>query len=755
MYAQVIVDIAHSNVDRLFTYLIPDDLEVAPGHRVLVPFGAGNKQLEGFVLRVSQAPPPAREHTSYKSIIKTLEPYTVLLDDQIQLALWLRKSYHCLIVDALRLMIPAELRGGRVREKKIRLVSLAQGLDAEAALASLQKKNGESRAPMQTEVLKLLADCKVMSVNDVASFIPNSSSAVSALIKKGFLIEDGFVTFRDPYKGKTEKKSPPELTVEQQIACERISDKLAAREGTVLLYGVTGSGKTEVYMRAISEVLDSGGTAIMLVPEIALTPQALERFKSRFEDKVAVLHSRLSPGERYDEWRRIRLGRASVVIGARSAVFAPVKELRLIIVDEEHEPSYQSETIPRYNALDAAAKRCKLSGAAMVLGSATPDVASFLRAKHEKYELVKLTKRVMELPMPRVVVADMREEFKAGNTSIFSGALKRELEACLLRKEQAILFINRRGYSTFVACRGCGYVFKCDDCDVSMTYHKSDDTVKCHYCGRSVKLPKVCPECGKSYLKYFGVGTEQVEEQLHAAFPDVRSIRMDMDTTRTKGAHAEIIAKFTQKQADVLIGTQMVAKGLDIPAVSLVGVVAADSTLHIPDYRSCERTFQLLTQVAGRAGRSTGNGRVVIQTYSPEHPAIILAARQDYDAFYDYEIAVRRASLFPPYSLFARVVFTDSDENRAAEASDEFAKGIADAIKQAIVQDGGNENELSLIFSARAPVGRRQGLYRYQTLLKLLRTKHTSKAVLAIYKYYDENRGDVSAALEVNPSDMF
>lgn len=754
MYAKVIIDIAHSNVDRLYTYAIPDGLPLAAGHRVLVPFGSGNRQTEGFVMELSDT---IDEGVSAKNVIRTMEPYPALTREQIMLAYWMKEVYNCRLVDALRLMIPAELRGGRVREKTVRLVTLSPGVEPEEALASLLMKNGASRSPRQTEIIELLSSVKApVSVPDICGFIPGASPAIAALIKKGIVADSDHASFRSPFaRREATPSSPLPLTAAQSEALGRICARFDSLGGTCLLHGVTGSGKTEVYMQAASRAIAEGGRAIVLVPEISLTPQAMERFRGRFGERVAVLHSRLSPGERYDEWRRIRLGRVDVVIGARSAVFAPLENIKLIVVDEEHEPSYRSETNPRYGAAEIASFRAKRSGAVLVLGSATPSIASYRKALAGKYELLELRERINASPMPSVETVDMRREFASGNNSIFSSPLYASLKSCLDAGEQAILFMNRRGYSTFVSCRGCGYVIKCPDCDVSMTYHKLENVLKCHYCGRRMALPAKCPSCGKPYLKYFGVGTQQVEEQLHESFPGVKAIRMDLDTTRGKNAHYELLSRFQEGEAQVLIGTQMIAKGLDIPSVTMVGVIAADSMLHIPDYRSAERTFQLLTQVAGRAGRASMPGHVVIQSYTPEHPAIVFAANHDYRGFYDYEIASRRAALFPPFALFVRIVFSGRDDGATLALSDEFSEGLRSAVLSALKETGGDERELMFLFSAPAPIRKKQGLYRSETLMKLLRTKHTASAIRAVYAYYDARRPEGSGGVEINPGDMF
>ena len=754
MYARVIVDIANANVDRTFHYLVPEGMEVLPGHRVMVPFGAGNRRTEGFVIEITDELP--EKNFEIKPILGTMEAYTVLLPEQLELAEWIQANYRCLYVDALRLMIPAQLRGGRVKEKRIKTVRLADGMDIENVRELLMTKKGKVRSPIQLEVVELLNRLNTpMSLTDIYGFIPNSQAAVRSLTERGILIEEGFVTFRSPYTESVQGDTAPVLNDGQRAALDGIKMGLEKRSGVYLLHGVTGSGKTEVYMNAIAAVTAEGGTAITLVPEISLTPQTVDRFKRRFGDTVAVLHSRLSAGERYDEWRRIRLGKVKVVVGARRALSAPLENLRLIIIDEEHEPSYQSEKAPRYIASEVAAKRCRLSGAVLVLASATPSVPDYFKAKRGRYALLEMPERISNIPMPHVETVDMRNEFMEGNNSIFSAKLYEELKNCLEAGEQAILFVNRRGYSTFISCRGCGSVIKCDRCDVSLTYHKLEGVLKCHYCGRVMRLPKLCPECGKPYLKYFGIGTQQVEEQFIKTFPGYACLRMDTDTTTGKNSHRDILKAFEKGEASVLIGTQMVAKGLDIPNVTLVGVIAADSMLHIPDFRSCERTFQLITQVAGRAGRKSKQGRVILQTYSPEHPAIEFASKHDYCGFYEYEIEQRRRAMFPPYSLFMRVLFTSVDEQTAEQLSEEAAEGIRRALESVIAKNGGSRREVLLVLASPSPVKKRQGEYRYQVLIKLARTKNASDMIDAVYDYMAKKDPHGLSAIQINPNDMF
>ena len=739
MFAKLIVDIAHAAVDRAFTYRIPEGLDVRPGHHVLIPFGQGNHTKEGFVLSISEES-GLEDGVALKDVLSCVEPYTVLLPEQIELAEWMQEAYHCLLVDALRLMIPAQLRGGRIHEKRERIVYLAD-----------PAANFSSKSHIQTDVVDLLKKAgQPMSVTDIKAFLPGSSPAIAALLKKRVLSENSFTVFRRPeYSVRAE--NAPKLTFEQAMALAEVNALSPGQ--TALLYGVTGSGKTEVYLRCIGECRNAGKGAIVLVPEIALTPQTVGRFAARFGDRIAVLHSRLSPGERFDEWRRIRLGKAPIVIGARSAVFAPVEELGLIIIDEEHEGSYQSEITPRYHALDIARRRVRMNGGKLLLGSATPSLLSYYRALSGSYRLIELKHRVGGRPLPTVSIADMRAEFLEGNNGIFSSLLLSKLEACLKGGHQAMLFLNRRGYSTFVSCRACGYVLTCDNCDISMTYHKAQNAVRCHYCGAKKPLPKVCPNCGKPFIKYFGIGTEQVEEQIQQWFPGTETIRMDADTVTRRDAYDQILSAFGRGEAQILIGTQMIAKGHDFPNVTLVGVIAADTTLRFPDYRSGERTFQLLTQVSGRAGRDKDPGEVVMQTYVPDHPVLKFARVQDYPGFYQYEIAQRKKCLYPPFSLFIRLLLSGENEDALIERGKEYAKALEADLKAALGADG--QGDLLLLLAAPAPIARIAGQSRYQILVKLLRTKRLSQALHAVYDFETAHREDGFLKIEINPQDMF
>lgn len=742
MFAKVVIDVAHYEIDRPFTYNVPQGLTLKAGHHVLVPFGAGNKPKEGFVTDVFEE--GAEEvPENCKSVLKCLEPYTLFNANQLKLASWMAENYNCLLIDALRTMIPSEIRGGRVKERIEKLYSVTSREKAEQVLPFL-------RSELQKNVLKAVLEGGSVTRGSLTADYPDAARAIKALLDKSLIVESGETVFRHPGHGL--KAAPkPVLTEEQESvigAFRKLPPKSAA-----LLHGVTGSGKTEVYLRLIEECLNEGRGAIVLVPEISLTPQTVGRFSARFGSRIAVLHSALSAGERFDEWRRIRNGEANIVVGARSAIFAPVENPGIIIIDEEQETSYQSETVPRYSALEIARKRVSDENAKLLLGSATPSLLSYFRALNGTYALLKLEHRVLSRPMPAVHLVDMRSEFLGGNNSIFSTALVNGLKKCFGGGHQAMLFINRRGYSTFVSCRACGYVFKCGCCDISMTYHKAENRMRCHYCGSTAALPEECPNCRKPFIKQFGIGTEQVEEQMHTLFPGVKTIRMDTDTVKQKNAYEKILSSFAAGEAQVLIGTQMIAKGHDFPNVTTVGIVAADLSLNLPDYRSAERTFHLLTQMAGRAGRDSEPGEVFLQTYNTAHPVFAFAQKHDFNGFFNYEIAARKKCLYPPFSVFLRLVMQGEDEQelnkRGAERAKELEKVILEALTEPYAAD------LLLVHASPAPVMRIQGRYRYQILFKLLRTPRLKQVLKAVYRYENDNRGGDGEKLEVNPVEMF
>ncbi|MDE6550969.1 MAG: primosomal protein N', partial [Clostridia bacterium] len=598
MVASVIVDISSSEVDKVFEYSIPSGLDVKLGDRVCVPFGHG--KVEGFCIAIKDAPDTSKE---LKEIISVLDTYSAITQEMLALMDYMRGKYYVRRVDCLRLFIPSKMRGGKVGELKRHYIELNPDIPYEDIIRSAGNKSQRS----VIERLKPSGEFLSVLTSEL------SVSSVNTLISKGLLIKSDRQIYRRPVGIDGGNSNIRELTPSQQAAYDRIS---TTPYRTVLLFGVTGSGKTEVYMRCIADALANGKTAIMLVPEISLTPQTLRVFRARFGDVVAMLHSGLSDGERYDEWLRIMRGEAKVVVGARSAIFAPVKDLGIIIADEEHDSSYVSESNPRYITSDIAAFRARYNNAKVILGSATPSVDSYLLAKHGEYDLVRMDERISG-EMPPIEIVNMTQEIIGGNTDIFSHRLKEELKSVVSRGEQAIIFLNRRGHSSFVMCRKCGYTAKCSDCDVTLTYHSAENVLKCHYCGKKYKMLDCCPECGSTDIKYGKVGTQRVVNELKELLPDINILRMDNETTATKTAYLDILSEFASNQAQVLVGTQMIAKGHDFPNVTLVGILDADMSLYFSDYRSSERTFQLITQVAGRAGRAVKQGKVIIQTFSP------------------------------------------------------------------------------------------------------------------------------------------
>ena len=742
-YAQVIVDLSSEQVDRLFTYAIPQGMELIPGMRVEVSFG--RQTLEGYVITLSETCdlPPEK----IKPILRKLEEYPAVLPELIELSRWMQRKYHCNLVDGLRQMIPAAMRGGRVREKTVSVARLAISGEALEAYVSANK-----RAKARLRVIDALRE----GPKPTALLNALSPGAVKQLAEAGVAVIEEEESLRRPYKNLPGDVTPdPELMPQQKAAVSAIVEALRGQGGRFLLQGVTGSGKTEVYIRAIREVIASGRTAIVLVPEISLTPQMVDWFRSRFGSDAAVLHSRLSDGERFDEWRRIRMGGARVVIGARSAVFAPLEKPGIIIVDEEHESSYQSDKRPHYDAREIARWRMAHHGGVLLLGSATPSISTYMRVMpgvrpENKYTLLEMTERVKGRPLPQVQVVDMRKEMLSGNRSIFSGALIEAMRETLAANKQIMLFLNRRGYSSFVSCRACGYVEKCTMCDVSLTFHMADHSLKCHYCGQERPFPLTCPQCGSRFIKQFGTGTQKVEEEVKKLFPDVPVARMDMDTTAGKDAHEKILSAFRRGETRILVGTQMIAKGLDFPNVVLVGVVAADLTLHVPDYRSPERTFQLLTQVEGRAGRADTPGRVIVQTYDPDHYGIQLAAKQDYRAFYHREEQVRRSGLYPPFTVMARLLVSSPDPARAkevAEALEVRMNGILD-------EDPEYRKDLVQMRALEAPIKLLRGEARWQVFIKMYNKGRTEEIISRMELLEQEACEGARVELEVNPASM-
>ncbi|ANA81811.1 primosomal protein N' [Paenibacillus glucanolyticus] len=650
----------------------------------------------------------------------------------------------------------------KLQKKTMKAIELAvSSEEASTALASFPAK-----AQRQKEVLQYILEMEdflPISQKDLLQTLGVTAGTVKALADKGLITLEDVEVFRDPYRGRNFTPSTPlALTQEQQVVYRSIVNKLDEREhGVFLLHGVTGSGKTEIYLQTIQRCLEQERQAIVLVPEISLTPQMVERFKARFGDRVAVMHSRLSDGERYDEWRKIREGRASVVVGARSAVFAPFDRLGLIIMDEEHETSYKQEETPKYHARDVAIHRASLTGAAVILGSATPSLESYHAAKsqaqdHFAPQLLEMPSRALGNRLPEVQIVDMREELREGNRSMFSRSLHAAITTRLERGEQTVLLLNRRGYSTFVMCRSCGYVAGCPECDISLTYHQKSNNLRCHYCGYAAQAPEVCPDCGSEHIRYFGTGTQRVEEELAKLFPGIRVIRMDVDTTTEKGSHEKLLKQFRDKKGDVLLGTQMVAKGLDFPDVTLVGVITADSALNLPDFRAAEKTFQLLTQVAGRAGRHQLPGEVVIQSYTPEHYSIIHASSHDYLSFVKDELKHRKALHYPPYCRLILVTLSHEQLPLLVRMAENFAAAIkseSDRRGWFGSLDRFDASALDILGPVASPIPRLKNRYRFQCMIKWRGTMDAVSLVRVVAEKLQDSARDskLQISIDVDP----
>ena len=744
MYCQVIVDIANEEVDRFFTYRLPAEMSVLPGTRVLIPFGK-KRQAEGIVIHLIEKADIPDERI--RDIIKPLDSYPVILPQLLELAEDIKKHSFCTLTQALRLMYPAKMRKQRIHEKiELQIKLLVSGESYNKALAE------NKRAKKNLEILRVLNDANgQMAQSALYQITGQCKTALNGLQEQQLIEISENEIYRTPYKTiESLSNMDPSLTDQQERVMAALSPALKEGKGEFLLYGVTGSGKTEIFIRAVRQVAQQGKCAIVLVPEISLTPQMIQWFRSRFGEEAAVLHSRLSDGEKYDEWRRIRKGEARVVIGARSAIFAPIQNLGLVIIDEEHEQSYISDRTPYYDARQIGMDRCKRENSVLILASATPSMRSFAQSIRGDLRLLEMPERVNDRPLPPVHIIDMRKELTQGNRSVFSGALLTGLTQCIQEGHQAILFVNRRGFSTFVSCRNCGYVIKCEHCDVSMTYHSVGNRMRCHYCGSETPVPDICPECGSAHIKYFGVGTQRVENEIQMHFPGISTLRMDIDTTRTKDAHAILLERFRRGEARVLIGTQMIAKGLDFPNVSLVGIMAADATLNLPDYRAPERTFQLLTQVAGRAGRASVEGEVFLQTYQPENDTILAASRQDYRAFYESEMLRRRKLYYPPYSIIIRNVYESAQEEKVQNAA-ERAKNMMIEFFDAHVY---LKKYLVYLRSLPCPVLRIADKYRWEIIMSIIDKPICEEALSRMSEIANAVPEGVASICQINPSGM-
>ena len=689
-----------------------------------MPFGG--RVIDGFVIGISQtcSIPPEK----VKPIVEVFDELPALQPECFSLMERISSRFRVPKAAALRLFLPSEMRLGKVREA---FKKYAKVKDISAPISKSAKKQQQALTFLQENgEYEFTALCEKFG-----------RGAVNSLIEKGAVEIEKRQIKRAPAMGEEREEKPKTLTYAQGKAIEDIEN---SPKRVHLIHGVTGSGKTEIYLQIIANEIAKGKTAIFLVPEISLTPQMLSQLRARFKGEAAILHSGLSAGEKFDEWWRLRSGEAKIAIGARSAIFAPLENIGAIIIDEEHDSSYVSESAPRYSTLDIAQMRAEYNDCKLILGSATPSVETYVAATDGRFNLITLTERINKKPMPEIIIADMRKEVKRGNNTAFSQALREELDQTLKSGNQAIIFLNRRGYSQTVICRDCGYVAKCQNCDVTLTYHSEENCLKCHYCGTKYQMLTACPECGGLHIRYGGTGTQRVVSDLKTLFPQARIIRMDNDTVSGKDGHFKILSKFAKKEADILVGTQMIAKGHDFPSVTLVGILDADMSLHFADYRSGERTFQLITQVSGRSGRADEKGKVVLQTYSPENYILRYAVNYDYLGFFKNEMQVREATLFPPYSLICRVMVTAEDDALALETLKQVYFATEELKKS-------NPEEFIFINRMHSPIKKIQGKYRYQVLMRLKSDRLLSKIYDIAVKFTTAN---CLVYIEENPANL-
>lgn len=731
LYAEVIINSEALEIDRPFTYKVPEEFnnEIKIGQIVKVPFGKGNKTSEGFILNLKNY-----DNIKFKTknIAAILVKDPVIDEDDINLIEFLREKTLCKYIDAFRLLIPVGImKGAKAKKKKVIVLKNED-------LSNIKNPDGYK---------KIVEFFKTNSGKYTKSELINEHSISQYKLNK--LIENEVLSIEEEsvfrYNDRVyNKDSAKTLTIEQENI---IREYINSDDKMFLLKGVTGSGKTEVYMKLVERVLLEGKSAIILVPEIALTPQMIERFKGRFGVNVALFHSKLSDGERFDEWFRVKEGKAKVIVGARSAIFLPAKNLGLIIIDEEHENTYKSEQNPKYQTKEVAEYLSELKGCKVILGSATPSIETYYRALTGEMKLLELNSRVDNKAMPPMKVIDMRNELKGGNKSLFSRELFIAIQERLKRKEQIILFLNRRGFSTFVSCRSCGYVFKCDECDISMTYHKNGLLI-CHYCGKTKREPRECPKCHSKYVKFFGAGTQRVEEEVKKYFNNVRILRMDVDTTRDKHSYERIYNTFKNGEADILIGTQMVSKGLDFKNVTLVGILAADMSINIPDYRAAERTFQIITQVAGRAGRGDKQGEVLIQTYTPQHYSLQYAVNYDYEGFYEKEFTVRAMMKYPPFGKLLLINGTSKKEELLKNFMHKITMMIKPLVESCL--------DIEILGPIPCMISKLKENYRWQIVIKGEFDSYFSKNIKEIL--YDENKNvynDIRISMDINPNNLF
>ena len=823
--AQVIVDRNAYNLDKLFDYLIPAHLEneIKVGMRVVLPFGRGNNTIEGYVLNTEEK----TSSNKLKEIIRTIDIYPILSENQIKMVYWMKKKYLCKYIEAIHCFLPSgivnkekkhisllhfdrsakDVKLSLKEEKVISALDDSGGIlpfealvkqlslnNLGTVLKSLQKKNivnieytFDSRIKMkterhvelsistdehdkalekvksaskQTQILKYLFKEKTCRVNDLMNVLKVSRPSINSLVKKGFAKYVDYEMKRNPFLNRDVEYYPKLVpSGEQKIAIDRIRESTQEPirqdyQKKFLIHGITGSGKTEIYLQVIEEIIKKGKQGIVLVPEISLTPQTVERFRGRFGDCIAVLHSSLSDGERYDEWRRIKEGRVSIVIGARSAIFAPLNNLGIIVIDEEHETTYKSEQNPKYNASEIANFRSKVEDTVLVLGSATPSVESFYKAKCEELELITLNNRATSLGLPTIEIVDMRDELNIGNNSAISIKLRELIKENFIAKKQTILFLNRRGFSTIISCKKCGHVAKCKYCDVTMTYHIDNNEIKCHYCGDRKEAPNVCGECKSKIVNYSGIGTQKLEKILKSLIPEAKMGRLDVDATAKKGAHQKILDRFKSGDIDVLIGTQMISKGLDFPNVTLVGIINIDATLNLPDFRAAERTFQLITQVAGRAGRGQDEGMVILQTDNADHYSIKYAKEHNFIDFFNEEISIRKEFIYPPFVVMIAINFNGKNKEEVKRTTEK----IYNAIEYVLVSKGIKELEDVILGPNEAIIPRINQKYRYNILFKDSNISiSTLKGIISYFIVQHRKRyvpKNVSVSIDINPNNF-
>ena len=726
MFANIIVDITHEKLDKIFQYRVPSHMEgeLSIGMEVLVPFGKGNRMTKGYVVDFSEN--CDYDLSKVKEIAEISRKGMAIEGKLVALAAWMKEHYGGTMIQALKTVLPIKQKEQAKVKKKVRL--LLNEEEGKTKLDFYLHKNQKARA----RLLAALLDEPVLDYELINKKLNITLNVVRALEEQGVLSIESEQVYRNPIQNRKQQVKDICYTDEQKNAIEGFwGDYQKQQYGTYLIHGVTGSGKTEVYMEMIARVAAKGRQAIVLIPEIALTFQTVMRFYRRFGDRVSIMNSRLSAGERYDQMMRAKAGEIDVMIGPRSALFTPFPNLGLIVIDEEHENTYKSEQIPRYHARETAIARAKLEQASVILGSATPSVEAMYRAKHGEYKLLELHKRSGNQEMAQVHVVDLRKELRDGNRSILSRKLQQMIADRLQKKEQIMLFLNRRGYAGFISCRECGFVVKCPHCDVSLSYHRNGKMV-CHYCGYEQERVQICPECGSRHIGEFKAGTQQIEEVVKKHFPEARVLRMDLDTTRSKDGHEKILAAFANEEADILVGTQMIVKGHDFPNVTLVGILAADMSLYSNDYRAGERTFQLLTQAAGRAGRGAKKGEALIQTYSPDHYAIVTAAAQDYEAFYEEEIHYRELMGYPPVDNLLAILVS-CEKEALLETGCKYLKEFAVRIRGA--------EEVAIIGPASPGIGKINDVYRKVLYLKTEKYDTLVKMKNRLEQYIEINSG--------------